>query len=156
MIDFGLSLLVLPETPIDEFKRCGTMGYIAPEVMKSVEHNRIRYGAKADMFSFGIVVHILLLGVNPLKGKSYEETFEKNKEFDIHLDDKVIGERYGEFCYSFLSRLLEHNPYHRMSAKEALNHPFLKELITKSRGLTIETKDLTTIDFEEEVARFLH
>jgi hypothetical protein len=31
------------------------------------------------MFSFGIIVHMMLMGVNPLKGKSYDETVKKNE-----------------------------------------------------------------------------
>ena len=33
------------------------------------------YNAKCDLFSFGIVVHMLLMGSNPIKGKNYEETY---------------------------------------------------------------------------------
>lgn len=30
IIDFGLSLLIQPYTELKSFKRCGTMGYMAP------------------------------------------------------------------------------------------------------------------------------
>lgn len=30
LIDFGLSLMYSPNTSLDKFMRCGTMGYIAP------------------------------------------------------------------------------------------------------------------------------
>lgn len=30
IIDFGLSLLIQPHTELKSFKRCGTMGYMAP------------------------------------------------------------------------------------------------------------------------------
>ena len=71
LIDFGLALFIREQTPIESFKRCGTMGYIAPQIMQSTEDKRVRYTTKVDILSFGIVAHILLLGHNPLKGKSY-------------------------------------------------------------------------------------
>jgi serine/threonine protein kinase len=30
LLDFGLALFLNENTPIEDFKRCGTMGYIAP------------------------------------------------------------------------------------------------------------------------------
>lgn len=30
IIDFGLALFIRENTPLESFKRCGTMGYIAP------------------------------------------------------------------------------------------------------------------------------
>lgn len=48
------------------------MGYIAPEVIANTAEHRKPYDCKADMFSFGIISHLLLFGTNPLKGKNYE------------------------------------------------------------------------------------
>jgi MAP/microtubule affinity-regulating kinase len=72
IIDLGLSLMLRQGSDLKCFKRCGTMGYIAPEVIANSAENRKPYGCKVDIFSFGIIAHMLLLGVNPLKGKSYE------------------------------------------------------------------------------------
>ena len=68
------------------FKRCGTMGYIAPEIIKNNSENRKPYGCKVDMFSFGIIAHMLLMGNNPLKGKTSEETMQLNKSLNFQLD----------------------------------------------------------------------
>jgi serine/threonine protein kinase len=86
IIDFGLSLLINPNIDNRSYKRCGTMGYMAPEVAANTSQSRKPYSAKCDIFSFGIIVHMILLGYNPLKGKNYEETFEKNMNCDIELD----------------------------------------------------------------------
>jgi serine/threonine protein kinase len=48
------------------------MGYIAPEVIANTSENRKPYDTKADMFSFGIIAHMLLFQKNPLKGHNYE------------------------------------------------------------------------------------
>lgn len=71
LIDLGLSLSLKSGCELKAFKRCGTMGYIAPEVIANSSENRKQYGCKVDIFSFGIIAHMLLLGFNPLKGKTY-------------------------------------------------------------------------------------
>lgn len=49
---------------------------------------------------------MILMGRNPLKGKTYEETYSKNKICEIELDKEQIIERYGEDCFVFLSKML--------------------------------------------------
>lgn len=72
IIDFGLSLLLQSYTELKCFKRCGTMGYMAPEVIANTSEVRKPYSEKCDIFSFGIIAHMILIGRNPLKGKTYE------------------------------------------------------------------------------------
>ena len=60
--------------------RCGTMGYIAPEVVNNGQGNRKRYSQKSDMFGFGIIAHLLLTGSNPLRGRTYRDTAENNQK----------------------------------------------------------------------------
>lgn len=71
LIDFGLSLLFNNKTDKKRFKRCGTMGYMAYEVIHNTVDKKKAYDCKCDMFSFGIIVHMMLLGYNPIKGKNY-------------------------------------------------------------------------------------
>jgi len=40
--------------------------------------HRARYDCKSDMFAFGIIAHMLLLGSNPIRGKTYKDTVNKN------------------------------------------------------------------------------
>jgi len=47
--DFGLATIINPAIP--ENLRCGTAGYVAPEVL-----NKLGYGTKADIFSAGIIL----------------------------------------------------------------------------------------------------
>lgn len=72
IIDLGLSLVVTKDLPLKSYKRCGTMGYISPEVIANTAENRKPYDYKADMFSIGIIAHMMLFNKNPLKGRNYE------------------------------------------------------------------------------------
>jgi serine/threonine protein kinase len=51
IVDFGLSTL-MKDGPLN--MRCGSPGYVAPEVL-----NDLGYGTKADIFSAGIILYIL-------------------------------------------------------------------------------------------------
>lgn len=50
--DFGLATSVTPGVP--ETMRCGSPGYVAPEVL-----NNLGYDAKADIFSAGIILFVM-------------------------------------------------------------------------------------------------
>jgi hypothetical protein len=58
------------------------------------------------MFSFGVVAYMLLLGSNPLKGKTYGETYELNRLCDIPIDHPKITQKYGSHAVTFLRNLL--------------------------------------------------
>jgi len=45
---------------------------MAPEVISNVHDCKKPYTYKCDVFSMGIVAHLILMGANPLKGRSYE------------------------------------------------------------------------------------
>ena len=46
------------------------MGYTAPEVLLTDSMFYKSYGYKCDIFSYGVVAHMLLMGYNPLAGKT--------------------------------------------------------------------------------------
>lgn len=55
------------------FRRCGTPGFVAPEILNDQE-----YDCKADIFSAGVVFYIILTGNGPFSGNSYNEIVQKN------------------------------------------------------------------------------
>jgi len=69
VVDFGLSSYC----NVDEylFKRCGTPGYVAPEIINSGSNENTKFTPKVDVFSSGIIFYILFMGKSPFKGKSY-------------------------------------------------------------------------------------
>lgn len=63
------------------FVRCGTPGYVAPEILNDRD-----YDCKVDVFSAGIIFYIILTGHIPFNGKSYREIVAKNLEGDVNFD----------------------------------------------------------------------
>jgi len=63
------------------FKRCGTAGYVAPEVFRNYSYNEA-----CDVFSLGCIFYKLITGNSLFKGKSTEEILMNNKKCRFMLD----------------------------------------------------------------------
>jgi calcium-dependent protein kinase len=69
VIDFGLSRFFQKDKKMCQ--RLGTPFYVAPEVLKK------KYDEKCDIWSIGIILHILLGGSPPFQGRNDEQIFEQ-------------------------------------------------------------------------------
>lgn len=69
-------------------------------------------------------MHILLVGEQSFPGKSRNTILNKNKECKLDYKSKKYEEIAGDGI-DLLSKLLERQPEKRITAAEALNHPFL-------------------------------
>jgi len=119
LIDFGLSVDL---TECREAKRGGTPGYIAPEVLKA-EASRIQVDPKCDMFSLGCLFYRLLTGGKLFLGSTAKEVLENNKECYIN-PSKISFLIKSIQARNVLMKMLEADPLKRISAAEALDHPF--------------------------------
>lgn len=70
IVDFGLSSYCDVSEYL--FKRCGTPGYVAPEIINSNSKENTKFTTKVDIFSAGIIFYILFIGKSPFKGKSFQ------------------------------------------------------------------------------------
>jgi len=119
--DFGLADYYTP-TGDYMFKRCGTPGYVAPEVLADKV-----YDFKVDTFSAGVIMFILLSGASPFKGKSYDEIVLKNYNCTIDFKYKDIHKKLSTEAFDLLRKLLKKDPNDRFSANEALNHDWFRK-----------------------------
>ncbi len=121
IVDFGLATIY--DIPEYLFKRCGTPGFVAPEVINAPSKVNIHYTPKCDVFSAGVIFYILLTEKSPFDGKSFREILQKNKDCQINFNHPKI--RKFPMAQDLLVKLLETDPNKRISAKDALSHPFL-------------------------------
>mmetsp|Transcript_26587 Transcript_26587/g.47740 ORF Transcript_26587/g.47740 Transcript_26587/m.47740 type:complete len:529 (+) Transcript_26587:2071-3657(+) len=98
---------------------CGSPGYVAPEVLK-----RQSYDTKVDLFSAGIILHVMLSGHPPFISRNSKELIKKNRDCRIVFRGSDWLSKSRE-CIDFLLRLTEPDPSARMSAREAMSHPWL-------------------------------
>eukprot|EP01016_Furgasonia_blochmanni_P044725 TRINITY_DN6234_c0_g1_i2.p1 TRINITY_DN6234_c0_g1~~TRINITY_DN6234_c0_g1_i2.p1 ORF type:complete len:568 (-),score=68.13 TRINITY_DN6234_c0_g1_i2:483-2186(-) len=132
VVDLGLATFVEEKKYI--FYKCGTPGYIAPEIFDVKMGDK--YSEKCDLFSVGVIFYIMLTGEIPIKGDTYNKIVQCNRKCQIDfsiLKDKKIS--FG--CIDLAKRLLDKHPKSRISASEALEHPaftkYLPQLLLKKR-----------------------
>jgi len=120
LVDFGLAAMCSSSDHL--FKRCGTPGFVAPEVINSSSAYKVSYNHKCDVFSAGVIFYILLTERSPFEGKSFKEILEKNKKCKLDFYHAQLAKN--KVALDLLRRMLEENPDKRISAKEALNHEY--------------------------------
>ena len=90
LADFGLSEFV--QDPDQLYKRSGTPGYVAPEILK--DRN---YDTKADIFGAGVILYLLycyllrLTGCTPFFGENTAEIVERNQSAIVQYDFSSIN-----------------------------------------------------------------
>lgn len=117
--DFGLSAVIR-----EGEKRktvCGTPNYIAPEVLfgKASGHS-----FEADVWSLGVIVYTLLVGVPPFQQKNIEEIYRL-----IELNKYIFpeGNTLSSEAIDLISRILINNPAERPDLEQIMEHRFLSQ-----------------------------
>ncbi|XWS22097.1 hypothetical protein CRYUN_Cryun29cG0005300 [Craigia yunnanensis] len=149
--DFGLSALA-------ESKRqdgllhttCGTPAYVAPEVI-----NRGGYdGCKADIWSCGVILYVLLAGYLPFHDSNLMEMYRKIGKGEFKFPNWFNAE-----VRRLLSKILDPNPSTRISIAKIMDNPwFHKGLDPKPELVDAEVKEpaplsaVTVFNFNESNA----
>ena len=74
--DFGLAQFVNADEYL--FVRCGTPGYVAPEVI-NIKDMKKKYSSICDVFSLGLIFHVFLFGFSLFRKKTYNEVLAENR-----------------------------------------------------------------------------
>uniref|UniRef100_A0A6N2KZU3 Protein kinase domain-containing protein n=1 Tax=Salix viminalis TaxID=40686 RepID=A0A6N2KZU3_SALVM len=106
-IDFGLSDFVKPVI------------LLAPEVLHR------SYGTEADVWSIGVIAYILLCGSRPFWARTESGIFRSVLKADPSFDETPWPSLSPE-AKDFVKRLLNKDPRKRLTAAQALSHPWIK------------------------------
>ncbi|KAJ9701436.1 hypothetical protein PVL29_006682 [Vitis rotundifolia] len=116
-IDFGLSIFFEPGQRFNEI--VGSPYYMAPEVL------RRHYGPEVDVWSAGVILYILLCGVPPFWAETEEGIAQAIVKSVVDFE-RDPWPQVSEDAKDLVRRMLDPNPYHRLSVEEVLAHPWIK------------------------------
>ncbi|OLN96002.1 Protein kinase kin1 [Colletotrichum chlorophyti] len=114
IIDFGLSNLFAPRGHLKTF--CGSLYFAAPELLQA----RAYTGPEVDVWSFGIVLYVLVCGKVPFDDQSMPALHAKIKKGLVDYPSWLSGE-----CKHLLSRMLVTDPKQRATMQEVMTHPWM-------------------------------
>ncbi|TYJ22305.1 hypothetical protein E1A91_A08G116400v1 [Gossypium mustelinum] len=118
IIDFGLSDFIRPDQRMNDI--VGSAYYVAPEVLHR------SYSVEADMWSIGVITYILLCGSRPFWARTESGIFRSVLRADPNFDDSPWPSVSVE-AKDFVKRLLNKDHRKRMTAAQALAHPWLQD-----------------------------
>ena len=118
IIDFGTAKIF--ERKKKEKEIIGSSYYIAPEVLKK------NYNEKCDTWSVGVILYMTLTGVPPFDGETDDDIINRIKIGKYNKTSKRFLEHSPE-VKDLVNCLLERDIEKRLSAKEALEHPWFKK-----------------------------
>merc|ERR1711998_22276 len=116
LTDFGFAIDLSKQKDGKTNTMCGTPEYVAPEVLEGKA-----YDCKADMWSFGVILYILLCGYPPFYGDSDGELFGDIKSANFSFDPDFWSGISGD-AKDLITRLLVVKPKKRLSAEAAYKH----------------------------------
>ncbi|XP_050440742.1 obscurin isoform X7 [Adelges cooleyi] len=121
LCDFGLSRKV-------NRRKLETVDYGMPEFVSPEIAKGEGVDLYSDMWSVGIITHLLLTGVSLFRCVNDADTLDRVKSGSYTLSTKI-----SDLAKDFISKLLVLNPNDRLDVTKALKHPWLQlgENITK-------------------------
>jgi len=150
LLDFGIAMEIEPEE-LYRF-RVGTSYYLAPEVVKNTEPRSGQLCKKSDIWSIGVCVFIMLNGKVPFLGESRKQIFDAILTKDVAFKTKEISES----AIDFVKKLLERDLKERLTAEEALKHPWIVQCEGSQNDVTSTCEALRVFSTRRDVQKVLH
>lgn len=121
--DFGLSSLYVGDAEMDGASRtellhttCGTPNYVAPEVIADQGYD----GKKADVWSIGVILYVLLAGFLPFDEGTIMALFSK-----IQKAEFTYPKWFSQEVRALLDQVLVADPKVRISLTQLKEHPWM-------------------------------
>ncbi|GFY88817.1 CBL-interacting protein kinase 23 [Actinidia rufa] len=117
--DFGLS--ALPQQVREDgllHTTCGTPNYVAPEVINNKGYD----GAKADLWSCGVILFVLMAGYLPFEESNLMALYKK-----IFKADFTCPSWFSSSAKKLIKRILDPNPMTRITIAELIENEWFKK-----------------------------
>ena len=142
IIDFGTAKIF--EKNKSEKVVVGSSYYIAPEVLNK------KYNEKCDTWSVGVILYMFLIGRAPFDGDNDDEIIQNIKNGCFNSEHHKLQSASNE-VQDLVKQLLEVNVANRLSAAEALKHPWFVKFDSKRLYKNIEVNKV-----EMYIDRLMH
>ncbi|KAI3692106.1 hypothetical protein L6452_31915 [Arctium lappa] len=136
--DFGFS--ALPEQKRYDgllHTQCGTPAYVAPEVLRKKGYD----GAKADIWSCGVVLYVLLAGFLPFQDENlmnlYRKIFKAEYEFPPWFSPETR---------KLISKLLMADPERRISIQGIMRVPWYRRGLCRQNSFRLKKEIISSPD----------
>ncbi|KAL1842251.1 hypothetical protein VTJ49DRAFT_5729 [Mycothermus thermophilus] len=116
IIDFGLSNLFSPDEDRKLKTYCGSLYFAAPELLQARPYT----GPEVDVWSFGVVLFVLVCGKVPFDDQYMPALHQKIKKGVVDYPPWLTSE-----CKHLISRMLVTDPKQRATMHEVMNHPWM-------------------------------
>ena len=146
LIDFGTSNYT--DNKKNLTLKVGSPYYIAPEVLKG------QYNNKCDIWSAGVILYIILIGLPPFNGKDQNEIFSKIRKGKIDTSSPCWI-KLSSNAKDLINKMLKADVNKRISASECLAHPWFEgqppnEKINESK-ISIILKNIYDFNAKEKL-----
>ncbi|XP_022140023.1 CBL-interacting serine/threonine-protein kinase 23-like isoform X3 [Momordica charantia] len=135
--DFGLS--ALPQQVREDgllHTTCGTPNYVAPEVINNKGYD----GAKADLWSCGVILFVLMAGYLPFEDSNLVALYKK-----IHKAEFTCPPWFSTNAKKLIKRILDPNPSTRITIPEVIENEWFRK---GYKPPTFEQADITLDDVD--------
>lgn len=117
---------------------CGTPAYVAPEVIGKKGYD----GSKADIWSCGVILYVLLAGFLPFQDENIMSMYKK-----IYRGDFKCPPWFSPEARRLITKMLDPNPNSRITTSKIMDSSWFKKSVPK----TLRSKE---VEMEEEEFAF--
>eukprot|EP00300_Choanocystis_sp_HF-7_P031408 c40737_g1_i1.p1 GENE.c40737_g1_i1~~c40737_g1_i1.p1 ORF type:complete len:446 (+),score=96.88 c40737_g1_i1:30-1367(+) len=121
IVDFGVATFLEPNKKLVLRETLGSQEYNSPEIELSEPHD-----TSTDMWSLGVLVYTMLCGYQPFLGESEEDVHAAIVECVYQYNDGD-WQHVTKSAKNFIDSLLVSHPSKRLTAKQALAHPWIRQ-----------------------------
>jgi calcium-dependent protein kinase len=122
IIDFGSARVFQSGHPMHT--RAGSSYFMSPQVLLG------RYGNSCDLWSCGVVLHIMLCGYPPFSGETEEDVLLKVRRGTFTFNAKD-WKKVSKDAQMLIKSLIKKNPQERYTADQALNDGWIRNEATE-------------------------